>query len=289
MAESQHPSASQIAASPDAPDALEDHADQDPPAAKGKSLPWAKLGIFGALILGLVLFFVTGADQYLSFEAFLAHQDQIKGWVDQNVWLAVPLFLFMYFIAVTFSLPGAVWMTIIGGYLFGTIEATFYVVSAATMGATAVFLLARYVIGDAVAKKLDSGKMKKLIDGFSKDAFSYLLVLRLIPLFPFWVINLAPAMAGVKLRVYMAGTFLGIIPGTLVFSSVGNGLSSVIARGEKPDLGIIFDPEVLGPMLGLALLALIPVLYKKIKARKDAAKATPLDPAQKDPSQGEAV
>ena len=105
--------------------------------------------------------------------------------------------------------------------------------------------------------------------GFQKNAFSYLMVLRLVPLFPFFLVNLAPAFLGVKLRTFMVATFFGIIPGTFVFASVGNGLGAIFDEGGEPNLGIIFQPEVLGPILALAALSLVPVIYKRFS--KDEA------------------
>jgi uncharacterized membrane protein YdjX (TVP38/TMEM64 family) len=106
--------------------------------------------------------------------------------------------------------------------------------------------------------------------GFRENAFNYLLVLRLIPLFPFWLVNLVPAFLGVPLRTYVVATLLGIIPGSLVYASVGNGLGVVFDQGDTPDLGIIFKPAILGPILGLAALALLPVVYRRYKARSKA-------------------
>ncbi len=104
--------------------------------------------------------------------------------------------------------------------------------------------------------------------GFNENALSYMFVLRLVPLFPFWLVNLVPAFLGVRLQTYAIGTFFGIMPGSLVYASVGNGLGAVFEQGGTPDLGIIFTPEILGPILGLAALSLIPVIYKRIKSRK---------------------
>ncbi|MFQ5974287.1 MAG: TVP38/TMEM64 family protein, partial [Alphaproteobacteria bacterium] len=109
---------------------------------------------------------------------------------------------------------------------------------------------------------------EKMEAGFRENALNYMLVLRLIPVFPFWLVNLAPAFLGVSVRVFVIGTFVGIIPGTFVYASVGNGLGAVFDAGGAPDLGIIFEPEILLPIIGLALLALLPVIYKKIQARR---------------------
>jgi len=104
--------------------------------------------------------------------------------------------------------------------------------------------------------------------GFQENALSYLLVLRLVPIFPFWVVNLVPALLGVPARTFVIGTFFGIIPGTAVYSSVGNGLGAVFDSGGRPDLGIIFEPQVFAPLVALAALSLVPVIYKRVKARQ---------------------
>ena len=137
----------------------------------------------------------------------------------------------------------------------------------ATIGATALFLAARYAFADLLRAKAGPA-IRKMEDGFREDAFNYLLVLRLVPIFPFWLVNLVPAFLGVSLKVYVIATFIGIIPGGFVYALVGNGLGAIFDRGEVPDLLIIFQPQILAPILGLAVLAVIPVIYKKMKQRK---------------------
>ncbi len=217
---------------------------------------------------GIAAFFAFGLNRYMSFDALAENRHALLQWTNENYALAVGAFILAYWVAVTFSLPGAVWMTLAGGFVFGTVETTAYVVVGATLGATAVFLAARYAVGDYLASKA-GGAIRKMEDGFRENALSYLLVLRLVPLFPFWLVNLVPAFLGVPLRTYVIGTFIGIIPGTFVYSSVGNGLGAVFEQGGTPDMGLIFAPEVLTPIIGLAVLSLIPVGYKKWKARKE--------------------
>ena len=133
---------------------------------------------------------------------------------------------------------------------------------------TGLFLIARTALGDVLRAKAGPF-LAKMEEGFRENALSYLLVLRLIPLFPFWLVNLVPAFLGVSTIHYVIGTFFGIIPGTFVFASVGNGLGALLDAGEDPNLGIIFQPEVLGPLVALALLSLLPVLYKRHQAKKN--------------------
>ena len=214
---------------------------------------------------GFAAFFAFDLDQYLSFKALGEHRQMIMDWTTDHYALAVVCFIGAYYLAVMFSLPGAVWMTITGGFLFGTVQATLFVVLGATLGAVAIFLAARYALGDFLRAKAGPA-MQKMEQGFQENALSYLLVLRLVPLFPFWLVNLVPAFLGVRLGTYFLGTFFGIIPGTFVFASVGNGLGAVFEMGKEPDLGIIFAPEVFGPIAGLAALSMIPIGYKRFKA-----------------------
>jgi len=224
----------------------------------------AVLVVFGA---GLGAFLAFGGHRMLSFETFSQHHTAIKSWVSANLGLAMLAFLSLYSLGVALSVPGAVWMSIAGGYLFGTVPAAGLIVLGATLGATAIFLAARFVFGESWRARVSRGTMARLEQGFRDNAFSSLLVLRLVPLFPFWLVNLVPAFLGVPARTFIVATALGIIPGTFVYASVGNGLEMVLATGGMPDLGIIYDPEILGPLLGLAALATLPSLYRWWKGR----------------------
>ncbi len=213
---------------------------------------------------GFVAFFALDLDRFLTFEALRDHRQMLMEWRENNFVSAVLCFIGTYVGTVAFSLPGAVWLTLAGGFLFGTLEGTLCVVIGATLGATTVFLAARYALGDFLRAKAGPS-MQKMEAGFQRNAMSYLLILRLVPLFPFWLVNLVPAFLGVPVRTFIVGTFFGIIPGSFVYSSVGNGLGSVFDAGEMPDLGIIFEPQILIPICGLAALSLIPVVYKRFK------------------------
>ena len=187
--------------------------------------------------------------------------------VAENGVLAVIGFGLIYAVVVAFSLPGGAIMTLTAGFLFGTIGGGLIVVVGATLGATGLFLIARTALGDVLRAKAGPF-LARMEEGFRENALSYLLVLRLIPLFPFWLVNLVPAFLGVSTTHYVIGTFFGIIPGTFVFASVGNGLGALLDAGEDPNLGVIFQPEVLGSLVALALLSLLPVLYKRHQAKK---------------------
>jgi uncharacterized membrane protein YdjX (TVP38/TMEM64 family) len=217
------------------------------------------------LLLAIVAAFGLGLDDYLSFEQLERNRTQLLDFVDRHPLLAPFAFMLIYAVVIALSIPGGAILTIAGGFLFGVVAATCYVVIAATFGATVVFLIAKTALGDSLRQKAGPA-MRRMEAGFRENALNYLLFLRLIPAFPFWLVNLVPAFLGVPLRTYLVATFLGIIPGSLVYASVGNGLGVVFEAGGRPDLGIIFEPQIILPIVGLAVLAILPVAYKKIKA-----------------------
>lgn len=219
------------------------------------------------LLAGFAAFFALDLDVYVSLEALKENRETLRTFVSDNGLVAVLAFAAIYAIVIAFSLPGGAIMTITGGFLFGAVGGGLVVVVGATVGATALFLIARTALGDVLQAKAGPF-VSRMEGGFRKNALSYLLVLRLIPLFPFWLVNLVPAFLGVSTATYVVGTFIGIIPGTFVYASVGNGLGALIDAGQDPDLGIIFRPEILGPLVGLAVLAMLPVLYKKMQEKK---------------------
>lgn len=228
---------------------------------------WVKLLPLAALVAGFIAFFATGLNRYVSFDTLRDNREALLGFVaDNGVWAGL-LFAGVYALAVAFSLPVGALLTLTGGFLFGLFWGTVWVVLGATLGATGLFLAVRFGLGEALRARL-GGSLKKMEEGFRENALSYLLVLRLVPLFPFWLVNLAPAFLGVSLRTFVIATFFGIIPGSFVYVSVGNGLGALFDRGEDPNLGIIFRPQILVPIIGLAVLALIPVLYSRFVQKK---------------------
>ena len=224
----------------------------------GRFLPLA------ILLLAIVVVLASGLAEYLSFEQLKQNRSQLLDFVDRHAVLAPLLFMAIYAAVIALSIPGGAVLTVAGGFLFGIGLATLYVVVAATAGASLVFLAAKTALGDSLRAKAGPW-MRRMEAGFRESALNYLLFLRLIPAFPFWLVNLVPAFLGVPFPTYVVGTFLGIIPGTLVYASVGNGLGAVFEAGQSPDLGIIFRPAILLPIVGLAVLAILPVAYRKIK------------------------
>lgn len=219
------------------------------------------------LLLAVLAAFALGLDDYVSFEQLERNHARLLDFVDRHPLLAPLVFMLIYATVIALSIPGGAVLTIAGGFLFGVVAATCYVVIAATLGATVVFLVAKTALGDSLRRKAGPA-MRRMEAGFRENALNYLLFLRLIPVFPFWLVNLVPAFLGVPLRTYVVATAVGIIPGSLVYASVGNGLGVVFETGGRPDLGIIFKPEIILPIIGLAVLAMLPVAYKKIKARQ---------------------
>ena len=198
---------------------------------------------------------------FLSFEALETHYQALIDWRDENLLRAMITFMAIYVGVTVFSIPGAIWVTMVGGFLFGLTSGAAMVLVSATLGATMLFLAARSALGDLLRDKAGSW-ITKLESQFRAGEISFLLIMRLIPVVPFFIANLAPAFLGARLVNFVWTTFAGIIPGTLVFVSIGAGLGEQLARGEAPDLGVIFELHILGPLLGLAALASLPLVLK---------------------------
>jgi uncharacterized membrane protein YdjX (TVP38/TMEM64 family) len=230
---------------------------------------WRRLIPAAVLLLGLALFLLLGLERYFSFEMLSRHHAALAAWVDEHAMLAALLYVLAYALVVAFSLPIAILVTPVGGFLFGVAMGALLSVIGATLGSIAVFLAARTAFYDLFHARAGTA-LARLEDGFRRDSFNYLLFLRLVPVFPFWLINIVPALLGMKLGPYTLATLIGIIPGAVVYSSVGAGLGVVIDRGEMPNLGIIFEWRILLPLIGLAVLALVPVLYTRLRRSKTA-------------------
>ncbi len=200
----------------------------------------------------------------LGFEALARHREALLAFRDANYLLTVLSFIAAYAVIVSFSLPGATLATLTGGFLFATFPGTLYNIVAATTGATVIFLAARWGMGERLAARMaaSEGKVKAIKEGIDENQWSVLFLIRLVPAVPFFVANLIPALVAVPLHRFVVSTFLGIIPGAVVYTSAGAGLGDVFARGESPDLGIIFDPPILLPILGLCALAALPMVLK---------------------------
>lgn len=186
----------------------------------------------------------------------------LSDWVGSHPAGAAALFLLTYTLTAALSLPQASLLTVAGGLLFGTILGCALTVTGATTGASILLLTLR----SAFAPTLDRQRHRipaQLQARLARDGFSYLLALRLLPLFPFWVVNLAAAVAGIRLTVFVPATLLGIVPASFVLSSIGSGVGAILAEGRTPDLSVLFSPRILLPLVGLAVLSLLPVLLRR--------------------------
>lgn len=206
----------------------------------------------------------------LTFDTLRDNRAALLAFRDANYAATVGAFILGYVVIVAFSLPGATIATLTGGFLFATFPGVLYNVTGATIGAIGIFLAARAGLGERLAARMEGseGTIKRIKEGIDDNQWSMLFLIRLVPAVPFFVANLIPALVGVALSRFAISTFIGIMPGALVYTSVGAGLGEVFARGETPDLGIIFTPPILLPMLGLAALALLPVVIKALRGRK---------------------
>jgi uncharacterized membrane protein YdjX (TVP38/TMEM64 family) len=231
--------------------------------------------------------YAMGWHKYLTFKTIGVNYEALQTFISNNFVLALAAYMAIYIAAVALSAPGGLVMTLAGGLLFGWKAALPATVVAATIGATILFLIARSSLGDALAAKAGAS-VAKLRDGFKENALSYLLFLRLVPVFPFFLVNIAPALLGVPLRTYVFGTFFGIIPGTAAFSVAGSGLGSVVeaqnkvyadclaanpngAEADCPytiDTSALVTPELVAAFILLGVVALIPVALKYLRGRR---------------------
>ncbi|MDH5245224.1 MAG: TVP38/TMEM64 family protein [Betaproteobacteria bacterium] len=225
----------------------------------------ARIVLLAVVAIVIVAFFALDGQRYLSLDAVKANRAALLAFADEHFVLALATAFLAYAGAVAFSLPGGLVLSLTMGFLFGRWVGTVVAVLAATLGATLVFLAARYLFADAARRRMGA-LGEKISAGFAANAFHYLLFLRLVPLFPFFLVNLAPAFTGISLRTYVAGTFIGIIPGTFVYVNLGQTL------GHIDSLSGLVSTETIGAFVLLGLFALAPVFVKKFRAAR-AAKA----------------
>ncbi len=222
-----------------------------------------------ALVAGMAAVYAFRLDQYVSFEQLRSHRGELTAYVTAMPVTATLAFIAAYAVATALSFPGAIVLTLAGGFLFGIWAGTVAVVAGATIGATLLFIAARSALGDLLRAKAGPW-LARMEEGFKDNALSYLLVLRLVPAFPFFIVNLVPAFLGVPLRTFVIATGLGIVPGTFVFASIGAGLGSIFDNMEEFTLKGALTPQIITALVGLSLLSLLPIVLKKIKARHTA-------------------
>ena len=232
---------------------------------------WRRLWPLALLAAAAALAYALGLHRWLSFESLGAHRAALAGFVAESPILAALLYVAAYVVVVAFSLPGGAVMTVAGGFLFGPWLGAALAVAGATLGASALFLAARHALAETLARRAGP-LLGRVRDELRRDGFWYLLCIRLIPVVPFWLANLAPALAGMPFPAYAAATLIGIVPGTAVFAGIGAGLGQILDAGGRPDLSVIFSPGVLLPLVGLAALSLLGAVGGRyLRARRRAS------------------
>ena len=226
-------------------------------------MSWKKWIPIIVIIILMVAAYFSGVTDYLTFDNLKANREKLLSLIESYPILAPALFMILYIIVVALSLPGGAILTLFGGFLFGVPTGTIYVVVAATIGASLIFLAARTALGDILKRKAGPF-LSKMEKGFKKNAASYLLFLRFIPLFPFWLVNLAPAFFQVRLLTYVWTTFIGIIPGSYVFTQAGSGLGAIFDTGQTFSIDSIFNVQIRIALVVLALFVLIPIFVKPL-------------------------
>jgi len=227
---------------------------------------WRYVPILIIAFLMMVGYF-SGFYRALNFETLRYHHLELTEYVNNNPVMTPFMFTGAYGVATALSIPGGIFLSILGGYLFPQPWCTLYVVVGASVGATLLFLAARTAFGDLLKQKAGP-HLQKMEAGFHKNAVSYLLFLRFVPLFPFWLVNLAPAFFNVRLRTYIWTTFVGILPGAFVFTQAGRGFNAVFETAEEFSLASVFNLQVKIALACLGLFALVPILIKKWREKK---------------------
>ncbi len=251
------------------------------PQSEGRRGHWRQWLPLIVLIAAIIAVWAGGAARYLTLSSIAEHRDGLKAMVEAHYLAALGGYMLVYFACIALSLPGGVLLTILGGFLFGWITGGVATVIAATGGATIIFLVAKSSFGAFLAEKAGS-RAKAFAEGFRRDAFNYMLFLRLVPLFPFWLVNIAPALFNVSSRTYVLSTFIGIIPATFAFATLGASLDSIImaqkaayqacvaAKGAGQcsfalDASALVTPQLIAAFAALGVIAIVPVMWKRYR------------------------
>ncbi len=224
-----------------------------------------------ALVLGVAVVGSLTLGEYLTFDTLGDNRLALESFRDSHYAALALGFVGLYVLIVAFSLPGAAVMSVTGGFLFGLGFGTLFNILAATIGASAIFWAARLGLGETLNRKIEAseGRIQKLKQNLRDNEISVLFLLRLVPVVPFFVANLLPALVGVRFWTFFWTTALGIIPGAVVFTWIGVGVGEVLARGERPDLSLIREPYVMGPILGLCVLAALPIVINALRGKAE--------------------
>ena len=241
---------------------------QDNQTAPNAAPAWKRFAPLAVVVAGLAFAYAMGWHRFFTLEYLAQSREAMTAYVADNYLLSIVGFTIVYAVAVAFSFPAASILTIFAGFLFGWFVGGLSVAVGATIGATAIFLVARSAFGDFLTEKV-GGRVKNLAEGFEKEAFSYLLILRLAPVFPFFIMNIAPALFNVPVRTYVIATLFGILPGTFAYTFLGQGVGSVLeaaeAAGTTPSVGDLVTTEITLAFAALAAVASIPMLIKRLR------------------------
>ena len=228
---------------------------------------WGHLRRFGPLLLILILLiaaFASGLTRHLSLHDLREHHSQLESIVRAHPLLCLGAYVVAYIVVVALSLPAALIMTLTGGLLFGPWIGGLAAAASCTLGASVLFLVCRTASGDLL-KARAGPTAAKIEAGLRRDAFSYILILRLAPVMPFWLANLALGLIDIRFSTFVIASFLGIAPVSLIYAGLGSSLNTLFAQGVRPDLHIVARPAVFLPLIGLALLSLVPVLARRLR------------------------
>lgn len=231
-----------------------------------RSLALRRILPLAILLLGLVAFFALGLNRQLSLQTLSRNEAELTAWVTANGVFAALTFVAVHTTVVAFSLPASAAMAAASGFLFGVWEGAFLSMIGTTIGSIILYFAARSAFYDLFRARAGAA-IARLEKGFRRDGFSYLVFLRLVPVFPSWLVTIVTALLGMKPGVFIPGTLIGIIPGCFVFAGIGADFGVLFRVGQTPDLGAIFQVRTLLPLLGLGVLALLPVLYRRWRRR----------------------
>ncbi len=228
---------------------------------------WKRFLPIASLASGFVIFLIIGPSDYSDLQSLADKRIELKNWVGSNLVLAAAVYIVAYVSSTAFFLPFGTIITLAGGFLFGTFLGGTLAIIGATIGSSILFIAARTALSAYFQKRIGphASNLRKRLN---ENAFYYLLALRLAPVFPFAVVNVAPALVGMRLRTYVTATFIGIIPATYVYASVGAGLDALFSSGDVPDLNAVVKWEFMLPLFLLAVLSLVPVLLKRARRQE---------------------
>lgn len=215
------------------------------------------------LLITFCGFFYFDLHHYLTFNTIRTYHAQAQEWTVLHYLPAVSLYVLTLTVLIACGIPCATILTLLGGFLFGTI-AILYAILGITFGGILLFFAIRTAFGARIAEK-STGWVKKLEHGFQQNAFSYLLMLRLVPILPCWIINVSAGALNVRVNTFVGATVIGIFPATIIYVMVGRGLDKFFSAEQSPNLSMVLTPSIFFPLLGLAILSLFPVFYKVLK------------------------